>query len=364
YGDWSYNLCRAYSVWGGLAAHGGSVSGRRLMKDGIPPELEKLHAINCFQPADRPAWANFGAPGLVCSATGINEFGYLFALHDHCSDRADTTAGLLTRSGACALISRAAGPDEAEALLLANPGGTGSYLLFWGGAGGNTGGAVFCYGAAGRLHGGSQRLHRRNPCPEVLGGTALTCGNDSYPVSHDDCGLGGHAAELVSHLEIPAYTLAQAEQPLAPGSYHSVYAEARSRREIDFYMWARVEGRQVRTADLSWDECFRHSPPVPERLPLRLGRGADSLALALEDRGPSDAALIRFDLPAEGYLNLSLFDRDGDLVRTLVNHRLQQGAYSVEWDRSDNLGESLSPGDYLLRLRNARGIVRKACRIE
>jgi len=363
YGDWSYNHCRAYSVWGELAEGGGSVGGRRLMKDDIPRELADKHAIICFQPNDRPAWANFGAPGYVCSVTGLNEFGCMFALHDHCSSGPDTAAALMSRCGACALVSRATDADEAEYILRANPGGTGSYIFFWGGAGENEGGAVFCYGKAGRLHGGPGRLHRRNPCPQVLGGMGLTCGNDRYPVSHSDCGIGGHAAELVAALGLPGYSLARAEEPLSPGSQHTVYAESRARREIEFYMWARVAGGQVRGANLRWEDCFRHSPPVPRRLAVRLGPASGPQSLSIAGDRLEKGREIRLNLPEDGYANLGVFSSRGALVRTLVNRRLAGGAYALEWDGLDNSGAVLEPGEYELRLRSVRGIFSRTCRL-
>jgi len=41
---------------------------------------------------------------------------------------------------------------------------------------------------------------------------------------------------------------------------------------------------------------------------------------------------IRYDIPAEGYLEISVFDLRGQKVATLVNEFTKPGAYSTTWD--------------------------------
>jgi len=357
YGDWSYNHCRGFALWGALAGNGGSVTGRKLIKDDIPASLAGNHAIIFFQPDDRPAWANFTAPGAVVSATGINEFGYLFAIHDHCSRNADSIQGLMTRTGACGMLSRASDPGEAQSILLENPGSTGSYIYFWGGAGNNTGGAVFSYGKAGRLYGGERGLFRRDPCPEKIPAQALTCANDIYLETYGDCSPGVDADSLLGAITLSAYTLEEAEQVVSHGSHHSVYAEARRRREIDFYMWARVSGEQVRTPVLKWENCFTHSLPVPPLPKIEGEAGGESLSLSVKGRITHPGKRISFSLPNTGYVNLGIYRLDGSLVCTLVNRRLYAGKYRVPWNGADNSGKQRKAGEYLVKLRTPRDVL-------
>ena len=357
YGDWSYNHCRGFALWGDLADNGGSVTGRKLIKDDIPGNLADNHAIIFFQPDDRPAWANFTAPGAVVSATGINEFGYLFAVHDYYSHNADSIQGLMTRTGACAMLARASHPDEAQSTLLGHPGSTGSYLYFWGGAGDNTGGAVFSYGKAGRLYGGESGLFRRDPCPEKFSAQALTCANDIYLETYGDCSPGVDADSLLGAITLSDYTLEKAEQVVSHGSHHSVYAEARRRREIDFYMWARIAGQQMRTPVLHWEECFTHSLPVPPP-PKQEGEAESTrLDLHVKDRIDRPGKKISFSLPFTGYINLGIYRLDGRLVRTLVNYRVYAGKYSVPWNGADNTGKQRKAGEYLVKLRSPMDMV-------
>ncbi|MGQ0723255.1 MAG: FG-GAP-like repeat-containing protein [Candidatus Eiseniibacteriota bacterium] len=59
---------------------------------------------------------------------------------------------------------------------------------------------------------------------------------------------------------------------------------------------------------------------------------------------------IRFDLPAGGRVNLSLFDVTGRLVKTLVDRDLTPGRYEPGWDGRDDAGRTVSPGVYFVRL--------------
>jgi len=43
---------------------------------------------------------------------------------------------------------------------------------------------------------------------------------------------------------------------------------------------------------------------------------------------------IRYDIPAEGYLEISIFDLRGQKIETLVNEFIQPGEYTVSWDAS------------------------------
>ena len=141
------------------------------------------------------------------------------------------------------------------------------------------------------------------------------------------------------------------------GSHHSVYAEARRRREIDFYMWARVKGEQVRTPVFEWENCFTHSPLVPPR-PKREGEAeSGSLSLSVKDRISHPGKQISFSLPFTGYVNLGIYRLDGNLVRTLVNRRLDTGKYRLAWNGADNTGKQRKAGEYLVKLRTPADVL-------
>ena len=323
YGDWSYNLCRGLSVWGELVDGSGSLSVRKLIKGDLPGNIGGRHAIICFQPNNRPAWVNFAFPGAVLSYTGLNEYGWMFALHDHYSS-GETPAGLMSRSGACAMLSRAVTPDEAEYLLQENPGSTGSYLYFWGGSGVTPGGAVFSYGRAAREFGSGDKPVRRNACPSLFGGTALSCGNDKLFDGYGDCNPGEQASEVLSKLGVKPVSLDNAEEVIEPGSQHTVYSRARGRRDISFRMYGRIDGRQWPTPVLEWSEIFSHMQPEGE-MPKRIQTVADETTLNMNEN-----KTLEFTISGRTFVHLGVYSADGTMIRPLVNRILDAGCYLAD----------------------------------
>lgn len=60
---------------------------------------------------------------------------------------------------------------------------------------------------------------------------------------------------------------------------------------------------------------------------------------------------IDFVLEEAGFVNLSVYDVTGQLVRTLVNGQLVAGQKSVTWDATDYNKNSVAPGVYFYTLR-------------
>ncbi len=85
YGDWSHALsCRSHSCWGSLAGGGFTTLSTRRLDYGVPYGLPMHHVLCAFEPDDgSPRWVNFGFPGFVTVATGLNEYGTLVSLHNY-----------------------------------------------------------------------------------------------------------------------------------------------------------------------------------------------------------------------------------------------------------------------------------------
>jgi hypothetical protein len=84
-----------------------------------------------------------------------------------------------------------------------------------------------------------------------------------------------------------------------------------------------------------------------------VGAGPTKYRLALEPARPSVArggAVIRYQIPAEEYVSLSVYDLSGSLVKTLVNASMRPGRHSVRWDGTDGRGHKLPAGVYFVRL--------------
>jgi len=60
---------------------------------------------------------------------------------------------------------------------------------------------------------------------------------------------------------------------------------------------------------------------------------------------------IRYALPEEGRITLSIFNVSGQQVRTLVNEWQQAGTHAVHWDGKDESGREAGSGIYLCRMK-------------
>jgi hypothetical protein len=67
------------------------------------------------------------------------------------------------------------------------------------------------------------------------------------------------------------------------------------------------------------------------------------------------ATVIRYDLPRDDRVRLTVYDVAGKAVRTLVDLPLQQaGQHTATWDGSDDAGAPVAPGVYFYRLETSR----------
>jgi len=67
--------------------------------------------------------------------------------------------------------------------------------------------------------------------------------------------------------------------------------------------------------------------------------------------------MIRFSLPADGDIDLSVYDLAGQKVATLVAGHRERGTYRVNWDGTDERGRELASGMYVCRLQAGKGLV-------
>jgi len=56
---------------------------------------------------------------------------------------------------------------------------------------------------------------------------------------------------------------------------------------------------------------------------------------------------LRYDLPEDGLVNITIYDMLGNVVNNLVNTYQSSGYKSVQWNATDNLGQPVSAGVYL-----------------
>jgi flagellar hook assembly protein FlgD len=87
--------------------------------------------------------------------------------------------------------------------------------------------------------------------------------------------------------------------------------------------------------------------------------GETPIAIVLTQNRPNPFEVtteIRYGLPADGYVRLSVFNAAGQRVRTLVEAPQQAGFKSAYWDGRDEYGSRVSDGVYFYRLEVGRHV--------
>lgn len=66
---------------------------------------------------------------------------------------------------------------------------------------------------------------------------------------------------------------------------------------------------------------------------------------------------IKFNLPSEGLVELTVFDLSGRSIRNLANHSMTSGEHIFYWDGRDNQGRMLPNGNYFVVLKKDDSIL-------
>ena len=59
---------------------------------------------------------------------------------------------------------------------------------------------------------------------------------------------------------------------------------------------------------------------------------------------------LRYDLPEDGLVNITIYDMMGREVKTLVNGSQTAGSRIIQWNATNNEGQPVSAGVYLYRI--------------
>ncbi|MHB2153824.1 FlgD immunoglobulin-like domain containing protein [Calditrichota bacterium GD2] len=69
---------------------------------------------------------------------------------------------------------------------------------------------------------------------------------------------------------------------------------------------------------------------------------------------------IKFGLPEDGYVQLTIYSMSGQKVCTLINGQVSKGYHQVVWDGTNESGQAVSGGLYFYELRtNHKRILKK-----
>ena len=68
---------------------------------------------------------------------------------------------------------------------------------------------------------------------------------------------------------------------------------------------------------------------------------------------------LRYDLPKNSLVNITIYDMLGRQVKTLINHTQDAGYKSIIWDATNDYGKPVSAGIYLYRIQAGKYISTK-----
>jgi hypothetical protein len=60
---------------------------------------------------------------------------------------------------------------------------------------------------------------------------------------------------------------------------------------------------------------------------------------------------LRYDLPEDGFVNITIYDIMGRSIKSLVNSNQSVGYRSIQWNATNNLGEPVSAGMYIYMIQ-------------
>ena len=77
-----------------------------------------------------------------------------------------------------------------------------------------------------------------------------------------------------------------------------------------------------------------------------------TLNLSVSPNPFKHSSSISYELSQSGFVAIEIFDLSGRVVSEIENSELSAGQHSVEWNGTDQSGESVSPGLYLCRIKH------------
>ncbi|MDC0165319.1 T9SS type A sorting domain-containing protein, partial [bacterium] len=79
------------------------------------------------------------------------------------------------------------------------------------------------------------------------------------------------------------------------------------------------------------------------------------LAFSLHQNYPNPfnpTTSLRYDLPNDGLVNITIYDMMGKIVKTLVNGSQTAGFKTIQWNATNNKNEPVSAGLYLYTIQS------------
>ena len=93
---------------------------------------------------------------------------------------------------------------------------------------------------------------------------------------------------------------------------------------------------------------------VLENTSLSIDGGVVPEVFALHQNYPNPfnpVTSLRYDLPEDGLVNITVYDMMGRIVKTLVNSSQTAGYKSIQWNATNDLGQPVSAGMYIYTIQ-------------
>ncbi len=150
---------------------------------------------------------------------------------------------------------------------------------------------------------------------------------------------------------------------LSGGGWHEVHVPLDSLDGIDYKLpleLVRFDGRVEGTFYIDELRLTTNPPGAASTAVLEEQTSTTPEAFALAPNFPNpfnSGTVIRFALPADNDVELTLYNIAGQKVATLAQGFRQAGSYAINWDGRDDKGRALASGVYLYQLQAGAGQV-------
>jgi len=156
-----------------------------------------------------------------------------------------------------------------------------------------------------------------------------------------------HGFDIVNHIgENVGMPPSEGPWPPFDGTYYSPRGVAFAPDRVTMYT-ADFDGGVIK----KWQRGF--SKPVAQ---IETGTSVIPHEFSLDQNYPNPfnpTTTIQYQLPKDATVEISIYNMEGQQIRSLVNEFASIGIHSVEWNGRDDFGKEVASGVYLYRMKAA-----------
>ena len=109
-------------------------------------------------------------------------------------------------------------------------------------------------------------------------------------------------------------------------------------------IWTRMDGTDLSVWTAIIEDSILSYIPKIKKLPVQFN-------LSQNYPNPFNAkTIIEYDLPHSSFIQLSIYNLKGQIIKTLINQEMNSGSHIAYWDGTNNIGNSVSSGLYTYSL--------------